>query len=134
MPAFGPVIPILRIFDESKAREFYVDFLGCKIEFEHRFGVNFPIYLGLSLVGCALHLSEHHGDASPGSHVRIETKAIEAFIKDLQAKDYKFAKPGAPERQPWGSLEVTIVDPFGNILGLMHSPHYLEVLQATQRA
>ena len=33
---FAPAIPILRIFDEAKAREFYVGFLGFKIDWEHR--------------------------------------------------------------------------------------------------
>ena len=122
MPAFGPVIPILRIFDEAKAREFYVGFLGCKIEFEHRFGDNFPVYLGLSLSGCTLHLSEHHGDASPGAHVRIHTDDIVAFVKVLQGKDYKFAKPGSPERQSWGLLKATMTDPFGNRLTFTQDP------------
>jgi Glyoxalase superfamily protein len=30
-------IPILRIFDVGKAREFYIDFLGFQIDWEHRF-------------------------------------------------------------------------------------------------
>ena len=34
---FGKTTPILRIFDEAKAREFYVDFLGFKVDWEHRF-------------------------------------------------------------------------------------------------
>jgi catechol 2,3-dioxygenase-like lactoylglutathione lyase family enzyme len=28
---FGKAIPILRIFDEARAREFYVDFLGFQV-------------------------------------------------------------------------------------------------------
>ena len=34
---FHPVVPILRSFDEGKAREFYVDWLGFRIDWEHRF-------------------------------------------------------------------------------------------------
>ena len=30
-------VPVLRSFDEAKAREFYVDFLGFTVEWEHRF-------------------------------------------------------------------------------------------------
>jgi len=30
-------IPILRIFDEDKAKEFYLDFLGMKMNRKHRF-------------------------------------------------------------------------------------------------
>ncbi len=33
----GHPIPILRIFDEAKAEEFYLDFLGFKLDWEHRF-------------------------------------------------------------------------------------------------
>lgn len=29
---FGKPTPIVRIFDEAKAREFYVDFLGFKVD------------------------------------------------------------------------------------------------------
>src|SRR3954468_24119707 len=31
-------IPILRIFDVEKAREFYLDFLGFSMDWDHRFG------------------------------------------------------------------------------------------------
>ncbi|EGH41168.1 hypothetical protein PSYPI_01542, partial [Pseudomonas syringae pv. pisi str. 1704B] len=64
---FTSAIPILRIFDERKAREFYIDFLGFSIEFEHRFEADLPLYLGISRNGLNLHLSEHHGDACPGA-------------------------------------------------------------------
>ena len=61
---FGKTTPILRIFDEAKAREFYVDFLGFKVDWEHRFEPGLPLYLQVSKDGCVLHLSEHHGDCS----------------------------------------------------------------------
>ena len=116
MATFGPVTPVLRIFDEQKAREFYVGFLGGSVEFVHRFGENFPIYMGVWLSGCALHLTEHHSDACPGALVRIKTDDIAAFAAVLRAREYKFARPEAPERMPWGALELTLTDPFGNRL------------------
>ena len=67
---FKSATPVLRIFDVGKAREFYLDYLGFDILFEHRFGDGFPIYIGIKLDGVQLHLSEHHGDATPGSAVR----------------------------------------------------------------
>ena len=116
MPSFGPIVPILRIFYEAKAKSFYVGLLGFQIDFEHRFSDNFPLYMGVSLPGCALHLTEHYGDASPGAQIRIATDDIGSYLTGLRAKDYKFAKPGEPQRQPWGALEITITDPFGNRL------------------
>ena len=40
----GKTTPILRIFDEAKAKEFYVDFLGFKVDWEHRFEPGLPLY------------------------------------------------------------------------------------------
>ena len=121
MPTFGPVVPVLRIFDPQKANEFYIAYLGCRAEFEHRFGDNFPLYMGVTLGDCRLHLTEHHGDACPGAAIRIAVVGIDDFVHALQAKDYRFAKPGDPEDQPWGSREVTLTDPFGNRLTFFES-------------
>ena len=107
-------IPILRIFDEAKAREFYVDFLGFTIDWEHRFDANAPLYMQVSRDGSVLHLSEHYGDASPGAAIRIDTAELDAFHAELTAKRYKYARPGINE-QPWGR-EVSVRDPFGNRL------------------
>ncbi|MFM9943472.1 MAG: glyoxalase superfamily protein [Hyphomicrobiaceae bacterium] len=108
-------VPILRIFDVAKAREFYLDFLGFKIKFEHRFGDNFPLYLGVQRDGCELHLSEHHGDASPGSALRIAVDDIDGLHAEMRAHDYRYAKPGI-EATPWGTREISVTDPFGNWL------------------
>jgi uncharacterized glyoxalase superfamily protein PhnB len=116
MVTLAQVVPILRSFDEAKAREFYVGFLGFDVDFEHRFGDNSPLYMGLRRSGCRLHLSEHHGDATPGAHVRIETVGLAAYAVALAAKDFKYAKPGAPRETPWGTMELTVTDPFGNRL------------------
>jgi uncharacterized glyoxalase superfamily protein PhnB len=111
---FGRTTPILRIFDEAKAKEFYVDFLGFKVDWEHRFEDNLPLYMQLSKDGCIVHLSEHHGDCSPGAQVRIETDELEAFQNQLLAKQYKYARPGI-QKMPWGE-DMTVGDPFGNRL------------------
>ncbi|MCH9807294.1 MAG: VOC family protein [Alphaproteobacteria bacterium] len=107
------LIPILRSFDESKAREFYCDFLGFEIDWEHRFEPGTPLYMQVSRDGVALHISEHHGDASPGSTVRIHVDDIDVLHRELSEKQYKYARPGVQE-QPWGMREMTVNDPFGN--------------------
>jgi catechol 2,3-dioxygenase-like lactoylglutathione lyase family enzyme len=56
-------VPILRSFDETKAREFYVDFLGFTVDWTHRFEPDLPLYMQVSRDGIVLHISEHHGDA-----------------------------------------------------------------------
>jgi len=110
----GPVTPILRMFDEAKAREFYIDFLGFKVDFEHRFDPGAPLYMGLSRGECRLHLSEHHGDGSPGARVRIPIDDLDGLHAELTAKRYKYNRPGI-ETMPWGR-ELTASDPFHNRL------------------
>ncbi|HTH43459.1 MAG TPA: glyoxalase superfamily protein [Oxalicibacterium sp.] len=112
---FDKVVPILRIFDEGKAREFYLAFLGFGVDWEHRFGDNFPLYMQISGNGCVLHLSEHHGDCCPGAALRIETSGLDDFHAALSAKDYRYMKPGIQDTS-WGSRDMTVIDPFGNRL------------------
>lgn len=111
----GNPTPILRIFDVAKAKEFYLDFLGFKVDWEHRFEEGFPLYLGISNGSCVLHLTEHHGDCSPGAALRIPTDDLDGYHAQLLAKRYTYAQPGI-EVMPWGSRDMSIRDPFGNRL------------------
>ncbi len=109
------VIPILRIFDEAKAREFYIDWLGFSVDWEHRFDDNAPLYMQISRDEILLHISEHHGDACPGAKLLVECAGIEEYHSELIAKQYKYNRPGL-EMQFWGAKSVTVHDPFGNKL------------------
>ena len=109
---FQCVVPVFRIFDEVKAKEFYLGFLGFQIDWEHRLEDNFPLYAQISRGNFVLHLSEHHGDASPGSSLYVETTKLSELQRELTARDYKYAKPTIVEL-PWGR-EMKVIDPFSN--------------------
>ncbi len=112
---FGRTTPILRIFDEFKAREFYIDFLGFKVDWEHRFDTGAPLYMQVSKDNCVLHLSEHVGDCCPGTAMRIQTNELDSYHTELVAKQYKYYRPGI-ELMPWGTRDMSVTDPFGNRL------------------
>ena len=118
----GKVVPVIRIFDEAKAREFYIDFLGFKLDWEHRFEADFPLYMQVSKDNCILHLSEHFGSGSAGILLNIEIDDIDAFNQVLLEKQYKYARPGV-EDMPWGSRTMSISDPFGNKLVFTTETH-----------
>ncbi len=40
----------------------------------------------------------------------------------------------APRDRGAGFITASVVDPFGNILGIMYNPHYLQVLGSTKKA
>ena len=112
----GAPIPILRSFDEAKTKAFYLDFLGFSLGFEHRFEPDMPLYMSVHKGACELHLSEHFGDGTPGAALRIPVDDVVAFAAALRAQNYRHARPGEPQLQPWGSRDITIKDPSGNAL------------------
>src|SRR5918998_6519945 len=91
---FQQVVPLLRIFDVAKAKDFYVGFLGFAVDWEHRFDERAPLYMQVSRGGLTLHLTEHHGDCCPGSKVFVWMTGLEAFHREVHAKDYRYLKPG----------------------------------------
>jgi len=114
---FLQTVPILRIFEETKAREFYCDYLGFQVDWEHRFEPNLPLYMQVSRNGLVLHLSEHYGDCTPGSTVFVRMRGIDALHTELTAKNYKNLRPGL-ELAPWNAKTMELTDPFGNRLRL----------------
>ena len=119
----NPVIPVLRSFDQGKVEDFYVNFLGFAQDWSHQFEPGLPLYQQISLLNpapgldsrCVLHLSEHHGDGSPGANIRIAWPGLAQFHRGLLAKQYRHARPGL-EQTPWGMSELRLSDPFGNRL------------------
>jgi hypothetical protein len=108
-------IPVLRIFDVPKAREFYLDYLGFGLDWEHRFEAGMPLYMQIVLGSCVLHLTEHHGDAAPGATVFVRVCGLDAFHEALAQKNYRYQRPGI-EMAPWNAKLMQLTDPFGNRL------------------
>ena len=111
--AFERTTPVLRIFDIPKAKAFYVDLLGFRIDWEHRFEPSFPLYMQVSRGAIRLHLSEHHGDGTPGSAVFIDMTGLDAFHAELKAKGSRAGiEPGPNPRM----RVLRLWDPFGSQL------------------
>ena len=110
--AFEPAVPVIRIFSVEKAKEFYLGYLGFKLDWEHHTGEKGPVYMQVSRSKVILHLSEHHGDGSPGVGVYVAMSGLDSFLQELRAKQYSFMNPGIAEL-PWGR-ETAVTDPFSN--------------------
>ena len=113
MAVFHGIIPLFRIFDVEKAKSFYMDYLGFKLDWDQGPSEGLPTYMQISLENCTIHLTEHYGDCTPGAALRIEVEGIERLHAELLGKNYLFSRPGI-EVTPWDSREVTVIDPFGN--------------------
>ncbi len=105
-------IPLIRIFDEAKAREYYLDFLGFTMEWEHRFEPGMPLYAQIRRGDLVLHLTGHHGDATPGGTVFVRVTDVDGLQRELIAKNYANLRPGVIDLE-WGRM-MELTDPFGN--------------------
>ena len=99
-------MPIFRVADAREAAGWY-ERLGFAVVGEHRFAPDLPLYLFLRRGdGVWLHLSEHTGDATPGTLVYL-------YVDDVDAVSAEFGVPVST--QPW-AREVELTDPDGNRL------------------
>ena len=112
---FGRAVPVLRVQDEAHAREFYVDYLGFDVEWEHRFEPGMPLYLRVVRGQVVLDLSEHHGDGTPGTVVWVPVASVDALHAELLRRPHARLRPGVDRDAPGGPT-IELVDPFGNVL------------------
>lgn len=120
-PEIGAPVPVLRIQDERRAREFYLDYLGFVIEWEHRFEPELPLYARLRRAQMVIDLSEHHGDGTPGSVVWVPVGDVAALRRELAAKTYTRLRPGIDKHAPGGPT-MDLTDPFSNTLRFCQTP------------
>lgn len=60
------VIPAFRITDYTRSMAFYVDQMGFKIDWEHRFEPHFPAFVQITKDNMTLYLTGHTGDCQIG--------------------------------------------------------------------
>jgi hypothetical protein len=107
-------VPTFGILDYQTAIDFYIGFLGFKIDWEHRFGQTEPVYMQISKNGLILHLSENKRFKA-NVIVFVETKKLKEFHKELQNKSPAQELPDILQTN-WQTLQLEITDPFGNLL------------------
>src|SRR4051794_24188144 len=109
-----PAVPILRMFDLAATRRFYLDYLGCALDWQDGEGDR-PIYLQVSRGELVLHLSSHSDDGTPGTAVLIEIDGVDALHEELRSKNYPFLNPGVGGG-PGDGREMVLIDPASNRL------------------
>ncbi|WP_436978481.1 glyoxalase superfamily protein [Streptomyces sp. enrichment culture] len=99
------VIPILRVEDAAAAVAWY-ERLGFAKQWEHRFEPGLPAFVEVARGGVRLFLSEHEGDARPGTLVYLRARDVEAVASEFGVR---------AEEAPW-AREIELRDPDGNRL------------------
>jgi catechol 2,3-dioxygenase-like lactoylglutathione lyase family enzyme len=98
--------PIIRVADAKASSEWYGR-LGFVVEFEHRFAPELPLYIGIARGAMKIHLSEHLGDARPGTLIYMYVEDVDADAATLGITEI--------EDNTWGR-DFVVADPDGNRL------------------
>lgn len=78
--------------------------------------------------------------APPGAAAEPGGAVMHWHVDDLEATVERLLSMGAKEYQPItshgpaGFVTAAVVDPFGNVLGVMYNPHYLDVVASLGRS
>ena len=125
--------------DLDLAKQWYTELLGIKPYFEKPGYVEFRIgdyqhELGLLDSNFIKHLGGIDSSATSPTGVVVYWHVDDVFatlerLLLMGAKELE-----APRDFGQGFIGASVADPFGNILGIMYNPHYLEVLELTKKA
>jgi predicted enzyme related to lactoylglutathione lyase len=119
--------------DLDAAIRWYTDVLGVEPYFQR------PGYAEFRVGDYQHELGIVETSAASGAGLRTSTADGPAgavaywHVDDVVSTAQRLVGLGATEHEPvrdfGGFVVASVVDPFGNIVGLMRSPHYLEVLE-----
>ena len=110
------VVPALRTTDSARSKSFYVEQLGFRVEWEHRFGAGFPLFLSIARDGMQIYLTEHAGDCQVGGLVHFVIEDVDAWHREFEERGVRATE--APN-DDLGFRNMTITDPDGNQLRFM---------------
>ncbi|MBE7556292.1 MAG: VOC family protein [Anaerolineales bacterium] len=127
--------------DLEAAKKWYTELLGLAPYFERSGADGKLAYIEFRLGDYQHELGIIHRNYAPqGATTSPGGAVVYWHVDDVVATLEKLIALGAKEYQPltkWGEagfITASVVDPFGNILGIMYNPHYLEILEATRKA
>lgn len=120
--------------DLEAAKKWYVELLGIEPYFQ------VPGYIEFRLGDYQHELGVIDSRYAPAGSASGPTGAVVYWhVDDVRATFEKLLSLGAKEHQKLidrgeGFVTASVVDPFGNILGIMYNQHYLQVLDSAKKA
>lgn len=127
--------------DLEAAKRWYAELLGVEPYFERPGPNGRPAYAEFRIGDYQAELGLIDRDYEPpGAATEPGGAIMHWHVDDLNATVARLLSMGAKEYQPItphgesGFVTAAVVDPFGNVLGVMYNPHYLDVLATTKQA
>lgn len=126
--------------DVPSAVEWYRTFLGIDPYFEQPGPDGRPAYVEFRVgdLQAELGIVDRRYEVSRATEPGGAT--LYWHVDDLDATVAQLLAMGATEHEPItvrgdaGFVTASVIDPFGNLLGVMYNPHYLEILKTGSRS
>jgi uncharacterized glyoxalase superfamily protein PhnB len=109
-------IPVLAVSDSAKAEDYYCNKLGFEKKFAYRPDPkrDDPCYLGVARDGVWLHLQSFKPERAGMTDTFLYVSDVDELFRELSARGATCQMP--PTDQAWGTREIGIRDPDGNVL------------------
>ena len=126
--------------DVPAAADWYAEFLGQQPYFSRPGPDGPPAYIEFRIGDAADELGIiDRRYAPPGAATAPGGVIMHWHVDDLEGTVQRLLALGATEYEPItprseGFVTASVVDPFGNVLGVMYNPHYVEMVGATRTA
>ena len=125
--------------DVKAAKKWYTELLNIEPYFERPDSKN-PAYIEFRIGDYQHELGIIDSKYAPtGAAAGPGGTVVYWHVDDVASTLEKVTAMGAKEYEPLtkrgevGFITASVVDPFGNILGIMHNPHFLEILGSMKR-
>ena len=122
--------------DVPAAAAWYAEFLGMEPYFERSGPAGIPAYIEFRIGDRQAELGIiDRRFAPPGAPIEPGGAIMHWHVDDLDGTVRRLLAMGAREYEPItprgeGFVTASVVDPFGNVLGVMTNVHYLEMLES----
>ena len=125
--------------DLTAAKKWYAEFLGIDAYFAFP-NAGAPAYIEFRIGDYEHELGFIDSKYAPKGAAAGPGGAVTYWhVDDIEAVFARLITMGAKEYEPItkrgesGFVTASVVDPFGNILGIMYNPHYLEILKTGKK-
>ncbi len=126
--------------DVPAAAAWYAEFLGIEPYFSRPGPDGVPAYIEFRIGDSADELGIiDRRYAPPGAPSAPGGVIMHWHVDDLEGTLQRLISLGATEYAPItprgeGFVTASVVDPFGNVLGVMYNPHYVEMVESARTA
>ena len=119
MPILGLRTVIYRVGDIDRAKAWYRDAFEVEPYFDQ------PFYVGFQVGGFELGLDPDLGEGQPGPGGSTAYWGVDEIASAFDRMVKLGASAVSPPKDVGGGIQVaTIIDPFGNVIGLIENPHF----------